>query len=115
MRLFKQRLHFVRLHYFRLIMSKKIYIGNLSFQTTEDSLTAKLSEFGEVTSLRIITDRNTGRSKGFAFAEFANGDDADKAIEAMNGQDHDGRDLRVNEAEDRPRDSRPKRDFRPRY
>lgn len=105
--------HRNHLVYFGNSMSKKIYIGNLSFQTSEDSLNAKISEFGEVVSLRIITDRDTGRSKGFAFAEFANGEDADKAIEALNGQDFDGRNLRVNEAQDRP--DRPRRDSRPRY
>ena len=87
-------------------MNAKLYISNLSYSSTEDSLKEALSEFGEVTSVRIITDRDTGRSRGFGFAEFANADDAKKAIEALNGKEVDGREVRVAEAqerEDRPR------------
>ena len=87
-------------------MNAKLYISNLSYQTTEDSLKAALEAFGEVTSVRIITDRETGRSRGFGFAEFANADDAKKAIDELNGKEVDGREVRVAEAkerEDRPR------------
>ena len=87
-------------------MNAKLYISNLSYSTTEDSLKAALSEFGEVTSVRIITDRETGRSRGFGFAEFANADDAKKALDGLNGKDVDGREVRVAEAQernDRPR------------
>ena len=86
-------------------MNAKLYISNLSYSTTEESLKAALEVFGEVTSVRIITDRETGRSRGFGFAEFANADDAKKAIDALNGKDVDGREVRVAEAkerEDRP-------------
>ena len=87
-------------------MNAKLYISNLSYQTTEDSLKAALEAFGEVTSVRIITDRETGRSRGFGFAEFANADDAKKAIDGLNGKEVDGREVRVAEAkerEERPR------------
>ena len=87
-------------------MNAKLYISNLSYQTTEDSLKAALEAFGEVTSVRIITDRETSRSRGFGFAEFANADDAKKAIDGLNGKEVDGREVRVAEAkerEERPR------------
>lgn len=75
----------------------KIYVGNLSFQTTEDGVRDLFSEYGNVKSVSWITDRDTGRFRGFAFVEM---DDADatSAIEALDGQDFDGRNLRVNEA-----------------
>jgi cold-inducible RNA-binding protein len=79
-------------------MSKKIYVGNLSFQTTESDITQAFSGFGPVESVSIITDRDTGRSKGFGFVEMADQADADKAISALNGTDLDGRNLTVNEA-----------------
>ncbi len=87
-------------------MNAKLYISNLSYTTTEDSLRAALEAFGEVTSVRIITDRETGRSRGFGFAEFANADDAKKALDSLNGQTVDGREVRIAEAkerEERPR------------
>ena len=87
-------------------MNAKLYISNLSYTSTEDSLKEALSEYGEVTSVRIITDRDTGRSRGFGFAEFKNAEDAKKAIDGMNGKEVDGREVRVAEAqerEDRPR------------
>ena len=79
-------------------MSKKIYVGNLSFQTTESDITQAFSSFGPVESATIITDRDTGRSKGFGFVEMAEQADADKAINALNGTDLGGRNLTVNEA-----------------
>jgi len=79
-------------------MSKKIYVGNLSFQTTETEITQAFSGFGPVESVSIITDRETGRSKGFGFVEMADQADANKAISALNGTEMGGRSLTVNEA-----------------
>jgi cold-inducible RNA-binding protein len=84
-------------------MSKKIYVGNLSYQTTENDLTNLFEQAGQVESVSIITDRDTGRSKGFAFVEMSN-EDAEKAIAQFNGQEINGRTLTVNEA--RPREER---------
>ena len=84
-------------------MSKKIYVGNLSYQTTEGDLTTLFEQVGQVDSVNVITDRDTGRSKGFAFVEMA-GDEADKAIAQFNGAEVNGRALTVNEA--RPREER---------
>jgi RNA recognition motif-containing protein len=78
-------------------MSKKIYVGNLSFRTTEEELAALFEQIGSVESVSIITDRDTGRSKGFGFVSM-NDDDAEKAIAAFNGKDFGGRPLTVNEA-----------------
>ena len=77
---------------------KKLYVGNLSYQTTVDALKAAFSEFGEVVDAVIITDRQTGRSKGFGFVEFATEDAATAAMEAMNGKEFEGRNLVVNVA-----------------
>ena len=84
-------------------MSKRIYVGNLSFQTTEDDLSALFEPIGPVDSVHIITDRDTGRSKGFAFVEMSD-TDAEKAIAQLNGVEVGGRALTVNEA--RPREER---------
>lgn len=84
-------------------MSKKLYVGNLSFQTTESDLDALFAEIGEVDSVRIITDRNTGQSRGFGFVEMS-ADSAQKAIGELNGKEVDGRALTVNEA--RPQENR---------
>ena len=80
----------------------KIYVGNLSWGTAQSDLETLFSEFGEVQSAAVITDRETGRSRGFGFIEMNQADGA-KAIEALNGQEVDGRQLRVNEAHDKPR------------
>lgn len=85
-----------------------IYVGNLPFTTTEDELRDLFAAYGEVESARIITDRDTGRPRGFGFVSM-NSDDAQTAIQAMNGKDVGGRSLRVNEAEDKPRGPRPAR------
>ena len=85
-------------------MSKKLYVGNISFQTTSEDLVEAFSQFGTVTSAQVVTDRETGRSRGFAFVEMADG--ADAAIQAMNGADFGGRTLTVNEA--KPREDRPR-------
>jgi RNA recognition motif-containing protein len=84
-------------------MSKKLYVGNLSFQTTENDLTNLFEQAGQIESITIITDRDTGRSKGFGFLEM-NSEDAEKAIAQFNGTELNGRSLTVNEA--RPREER---------
>jgi RNA recognition motif-containing protein len=85
-------------------MAKKLYVGNLSFSATNESLQEAFSQFGTVTSAQIVMDRETGRSRGFGFVEMADG--ADQAIAAMNGAQLDGRTLTVNEA--KPREDRPR-------
>ncbi|HWC77447.1 MAG TPA: RNA-binding protein [Blastocatellia bacterium] len=82
-------------------MSTRIFVGNLSYQTTEDQLTDLFSEVGEVQSATIVTDRDTGRSRGFAFIEMER-DSAAKAIERFNGVELNGRNINVNEARPRP-------------
>ena len=84
-------------------MTKRIYVGNLSYQTTETDLTTLFEQAGEVESASIITDRDTGQSKGFGFVEMGS-EDADKAIAQFNGTEVNGRALTVNEA--RPREER---------
>jgi cold-inducible RNA-binding protein len=84
-------------------MSKRIYVGNLSFQTTEAEITNLFEQSGAVESVNLITDRDTGRSKGFGFVEMEN-ESADKAIAQFNGTELNGRALTVNEA--RPREDR---------
>lgn len=79
-------------------MAKKIYVGNLSFQTTDADLKHMFSEVGQVESVQIITDRDTGRSKGFGFVEMSDDGAAAKAIERFNGKEVNGRALTVNEA-----------------
>ena len=79
-------------------MAKKIYVGNLSFQTTDADLNQMFSEVGQVESVQIITDRDTGRSKGFGFVEMSDDAAAAKAIERFNGKEVNGRALTVNEA-----------------
>ena len=84
-------------------MTKRLYVGNLAFQTTEDSLGDAFAQDGrQVSNVSIITDRDTGRSRGFGFVEMANDQDATAAIEALDGADLDGRTLKVNEARERP-------------
>ncbi len=79
-------------------MAKKLYVGGLPYSTTEDELRDAFSAAGTVESASIITDRMTGRSKGFGFVEMASDEDAQKAIELMNGKDFGGRTLSVDEA-----------------
>jgi cold-inducible RNA-binding protein len=79
-------------------MAKKIYVGNLSFQTTDADLNQMFSEVGQVESVQIITDRDTGRSKGFGFVQMTDDAAAAKAIERFNGKEVNGRALTVNEA-----------------
>ena len=87
-------------------MAKKLYVGGLSYDTTEGSLKETFAEAGTVESANVITDRATGRSKGFGFVEMSSDEEAKKAIEMFNGKELDGRTITVNEAkpmEDRPR------------
>ncbi len=82
-------------------MAKKIYVGNLTWATTDDDLAALFSPHGEIVSASVITDRDTGRSRGFGFVEMEDAEAAAAAIEALNGQDCGGRALTVNEARER--------------
>ena len=84
-------------------MAKKIYVGNLSFSTTEESLNDTFAQYGEVISAVIVTDRYTGRSRGFGFMEMQEENAADAAISALDGKELDGRNLRVNVANSKPR------------
>lgn len=90
-------------------MATNIYVGNLSWSTTNSDLQALFSQYGQVTSAHVIEDRETGRSRGFGFVEMDE-EGARSAIQALNGADLKGRNLKVNEAQ--PRESRP---ARPRY
>src|SRR5687768_9805270 len=83
-------------------MGNRLYVGNLSFSTTEEALKEAFSEFGEIVDVKLMIERETGRSRGFGFVELATSDAAKAAIEQMNGAVLDGRSLRVNEAEERP-------------
>lgn len=87
-------------------MGKKLYIGNLPFSATEQALTSTFSECGTVESAKIITDRDTGRSKGFGFVEMSSDAEAQSAISRFNGTDYEGRAMTVNEAKPMaPRDN----------
>lgn len=85
-------------------MSTKLYVGNLSFNTSAQDLEAKFGEFGTVESANLIEDRETGRSRGFGFVEMSTAEEAKAAIASLDGQDLDGRNLKVNEA--KPREDR---------
>lgn len=89
-------------------MSKRIYVGNLPFSATEDELRELFAQHGEVESVKLVTDRDTGRPRGFGFVDMAEAD-AGAAINALNGTDMGGRPLRVNEAREREGGSRPPR------
>lgn len=84
-------------------MSNKLFVGGLAWATDDHALNAAFSAHGEVTEARVISDRDTGRSRGFGFVTFTDAAAASAAIDAMNGQDLDGRTIRVNLAEDKPR------------
>lgn len=87
----------------------KLYVGNLPFSVQEQDLKSFFSSYGSVTKVEVITDRETGRSKGFGFVEMSNDNEANQAIEDLNGQDLGGRAVIVNEA--RPRENRDNRSF----
>ncbi|XP_040382178.1 glycine-rich RNA-binding protein 2, mitochondrial-like [Oryza brachyantha] len=84
------------------LMSTKLFVGGLSWGTNDDSLRDAFTSFGDVTEARVITDRETGRSRGFGFVNFVNGDEAKSAMEAMDGKELGGRNIRVNFANERP-------------
>lgn len=90
-------------------MAKKLYVGNLSYNTTGDMLKDTFAQAGTVESATVISDKFSGRSKGFGFVEMSSDEEAAKAIEMFNGKELDGRSVTVNEA--RPMEDRPKRDF----
>ena len=87
-------------------MGSKLYVGNLSYSTTSSDLEQLFAQHGTVSSAEVISDRETGRSKGFGFVQMGTDDEAQAAIAALNGQEHDGRPLTVNEA--KPREDRPR-------
>ena len=95
----------------------EIYVGNLAYATNDDGLKAAFEPFGEVTAVRVVTDRMTGRSKGFGFVTMPDATQAQAAIDALNGHELDGRTVRVNESQPKPREDRhfgdrgPRRDF----
>ena len=92
---------------FCIAMAKKLYVGGLSYSTTEDTLRDAFAQAGSVTSATIIMDRMTGRSKGFGFVEMATDEESEAAIQMWNGKELDGRTVTVNEA--RPLEARPPR------
>jgi RNA recognition motif-containing protein len=87
-------------------MAKNLYVGNLAWSVTADDLIDLFGQFGKVTRAQVITDRETGRSRGFGFVEMENDQDAQRAIEALHNSDHNNRPLTVNEA--RPREEAPR-------
>lgn len=92
-------------------MSQTLYVGNVSYQSTDESLAAAFAAAGTVVSAKIVMDKFTGRSRGFAFVDMSTEEEATKAIEMLDGKDLDGRPLRVSMA--RPKEDRPpRRDFR---
>ena len=82
-------------------MAENIYVGNLAFETDSAQLERLFAEHGQVTKAQVVTDRDTGRSRGFGFVEMASSDEARKAIAAIDGRDHGGRQLTVNIAKSR--------------
>ena len=83
-------------------MSSRLYVGNLSFNSTESSVRDAFTQHGTVTDVHLVTDRQTGQSRGFAFVTMGDDSQASSAIQAMNGSQLDGRSLKVNQAEPRP-------------
>ena len=94
-------------------MEAKLYVGNLSYNTTEESLQAAFSKAGTVVSVEMIKDRDTGRMKGFGFVTMGSDEDAQNAINTLNGKMLDNRELKVNVA--RPREDQPRRSYDRRY
>ncbi len=87
-------------------MSKNLYVGNLPWSATEEDVRAAFEAYGEVTSVKLIEDRETGRPRGFGFVEMSNDAEALEAIDALDGKDFGGRNMKVNEA--KPREARPR-------
>ena len=90
-------------------MSKKLFVGSLAWGTTDETLEQHFATIGTVASAKVVTDRESGRSRGFGFVEYENDADADAAVEKLNNSELDGRTITVNEA--RPREDKPRRDF----
>ena len=88
---------------------QNLFVGSLAYATTDDTLKAHFEQIGEVTSARVITDRDSGRSKGFGFVEMVNESDNQKAVDQLDGKELDGRAISVGLA--RPKEDRPRRDF----
>jgi RNA recognition motif-containing protein len=84
-----------------IAMAKRLYVGNLKYTVTSEQLEELFEPFGSVSTAQVLSDRETGRSRGFGFVEMPNDDDAEAAIEALDGREHDGRRLTVNEAKPR--------------
>lgn len=83
-------------------MAKKLYVGNLSYNTTDEDVRELFASYGTIESLNLISDRDTGRPKGFGFVEMSTEDEARSAISGLDGREVDGRQIKVNEANDRP-------------
>jgi cold-inducible RNA-binding protein len=86
-------------------MSKKLFVGGVSWNTTEDGLRQAFQPFGDLSEVKIITDRESGRSRGFGFVTFADAASADAAMAKLNGTELDGKTIKVNEAQDKPKRS----------
>ena len=91
------------------MQKQNLFVGSLAYATSDDDLKAFFEQIGEVSSARVITDRDSGRSKGFGFVQFENETDNQKAVDQLNGKELDGRAITVNLA--RPREDKPRRDF----
>ncbi len=91
----------------------QIYVGNMSYETTQENLESLFAQYGSVDSVKIITDRETGRAKGFGFITMNDDNSAQNAIAELNGKEFDGRTLKVNEA--KPKEYKPRRSFNDRY
>jgi RNA recognition motif-containing protein len=92
-----------------IMAQQNLFIGSLAYATNDDSLKAHFEQIGPVASARVVTDRDSGRSKGFGFVEFENDSDNQKAVDLLDGKELDGRTIAVSLA--RPREERPRRDF----
>jgi RNA recognition motif-containing protein len=99
----KQNQYIFLFFYLRYSMSKNIYVGNLAYSVTEDSLRKLFEAYGNVTTVKVVTDKFTGSSRGFGFVEMPNNEEADRAIAELNGKDFEGRKAIVNES--RPREN----------
>lgn len=87
---------------------KNLFVGNMSFQTTESELTELFKPFGQITRIRVVMDRETGRARGFAFVEMPNDEEASKAVAALDGKSVGGRNIKVNEARPKGESTAPK-------
>lgn len=97
------------------MQGKKLYVGNLNYSVKEDQLKDLFSEHGSINDLVIIKDKYTNRSKGFGFVEFSSSDEAQTAMDSLNEKEFQGRNLKINEARQRPNKNRNRNNFRKRY